>query len=64
MEAAPFESFPATTRAWIVSAKFFLEQLVAVHDTNSAFDFGLRREASSSLTHGPEKKNFLKFRRA
>ena len=60
MEATSFEYLLTATRARIVSPELFLEQLVTVSDADAAFNFGFRREATSTFTHGLESKDLRK----
>ena len=64
MEAASFECPSTATRARIVSPELFLKQLVAVYDSDAAFDVGFRGEAASTLTHWFESRNLRNDGRA
>ena len=57
MEAASFEGLSAAARTQIASPELFLEQFISMYDTYASFDFRLRGEAASSLTHRFEKTN-------
>jgi hypothetical protein len=50
-ETTSLESLSAAAWAEIVSSELFFELLVAVNDTDAAFDFGLRWETSAPFTH-------------
>ena len=64
MEAASLESLATPTWARIIATEFLLEQLVSMHYSDTAFDFGFGRETASTLTHRFEKRNHQDDHRA
>jgi hypothetical protein len=63
-QAASLEPLVASAGTRIVSAEPFLKQLVAMYNSDAAFDVRFRRETSSTFTHGFEKKTRHMFGRA
>ena len=51
LETTSLESLSAAARAGIVASELFLELLVAVNDSHSAFDVRFRWETTPAFTH-------------